>query len=1170
MALGKKILLALVSFALLTLTACSGSSGGGGNSLLTVSQDLTVDPTGLTTVLTFKKALPPALGPGNFVADGGQLAVTVDVVDEVATVTWDDRVTPSHMVTPTAIKGVSQNAHAVVTTDSAAPTFTITSATQVAGLGGDTISVAFSGANVVESQVEDSANWTLTVNGTAMDLAGSVFLFDEGTQTLDVTLGSMANLHAAFDLAAASIASVADVSLASTPVVGAATGDVSAPTFVSAEQNLTESEFGYVVDFTFSEAMDPVFATQLSNFDAGFPTFASDVEQVADDVLRVTFTAPMVPGVNEVDLNGDLMDAHGNALVFPASPVAIAAGSLVASAYDDTPLLDAVENTGGDTVTLTFTQALDPTTADEYDRWDVQSPTGVSLDLSGAVLEYDLLSKSLVIELSQDVLTGDTFTVAPSAGVNKPIEIDGETFGASYSGVVTGDAIAVSVDAIQQDRTLDSTGLTYDVQLSEQVDDVEAETVGNWTVTGGASVVTATLLPSKSAVRLVLDALAIPGEDEFTVASLEDLAGNAMAAPQTAIPIASTDVTSPSATSLTAYAYEGADNDVLTVTFDDLMIESDVVDPANWTVEMPTGTPLDATNATITYDSGSSSATVTFDGGDEVDMLVRTDLDVTVANVRDVAGNVISSGTLTGQVFGEGVYPVLESVWVESGDPSRLHVQFSEPMRYLDDLAGVTSYTVRDDFGLAVGAPASVTVDADRQGATLNLGFGAIAGTHTLDVAGVTDLAGNALFPVFDVPTQSEDAVEPGLDAGISTVVTVSGEDNDVVTVRFDRSMSMWGMDDVSNFDLSDGGSLDIDDAEFDFDGDDTLTIRLNSPAATSLTTGTGYTLTADGLRSAQGVEMTASSADVVVAAGDGTAAAQTSLRTRVDASDPGNSILVEFDEAVDPTEAVDVSNFLKSAVTPDSVTRLGYRTVRATWVGGVTAGDTVDVTMTDLAGNVGVTNQVAQAALSSGPALVSVAGVIEPGYGGDRVQLGFSVPLSPSGATNINNYTLSQGGVSIDLSGAFLRTSSTSNTVAIHLPSGVELDPFQTVRATVSGVTNQDGIAISPTGDLTGSVSGDVTPADFDEAFVNYREDAGGLVVDVRFTEDVEAAFAETPANFTVSGGQSVTDAELLGGRVLRLSLDAPLGLGDTIGTTAAPDAAGITSGAISIAPVQ
>jgi hypothetical protein len=71
-----------------------------------------------------------------------------------------------------------------------------------------------------------------------------------------------------------------------------------------------------------------------------------------------------------------------------------------------------------------------------------------------------------------------------------------------------------------------------------------------------------------------------------------------------------------------------------------------------------------------------------------------------------------------------------------------------------------------------------------------------------------------------------------------------------------------------------------------------------------------------------------------------------------------------------------------------------------------------------------------------------------------------------------------------------------------------------------------------------------------------------------VRFTEDVDTAFAEMPASFTVSGGQTVVGAELLREDVLRLTLSAPLGIGQTIGTTALPDAAGIPSGAISIAP--
>jgi hypothetical protein len=185
-------------------------------------------------------------------------------------------------------------------------------------------------------------------------------------------------------------------------------------------------------------------------------------------VLRVTFTAPVVPGIGEVLLTGTLMDAHGNALVAPGAPVAVAAGGVLASAFDGDPVLDAVEDKGGDTVTLVFTQALDPATTEEFGRWDVQSPTGVSLDLSTAALTYDFPTKTLVIVLAEDVLTGDTFTVAPSAGPDAPIEIDGESFTASFSGTVTGDAVAVVVEGAVQDRDVVSDGMTLDVSLSER------------------------------------------------------------------------------------------------------------------------------------------------------------------------------------------------------------------------------------------------------------------------------------------------------------------------------------------------------------------------------------------------------------------------------------------------------------------------------------------------------------------------------------------------------------------------------------------------------------------------------------------------------------------------------------------------------------------------------
>jgi hypothetical protein len=102
-------------------------------------------------------------------------------------------------------------------------------------------------------------------------------------------------------------------------------------------------------------------------------------------------------------------------------------------------------------------------------------------------------------------------------------------------------------------------------------------------------------------------------------------------------------------------------------------------------------------------------------------------------------------------------------------------------MDFLDDLAGPTDYAVRDALGCLAGVPSSVLVDADRAGATLLMGFAVVAGSpHARRRTASPTSPATTCSRSSTRSSSAEDASEPALDAGISTVVTVSGESNDV------------------------------------------------------------------------------------------------------------------------------------------------------------------------------------------------------------------------------------------------------------------------------------------------------------------------------------------------------------------------------------------------------
>ena len=1133
-----------------------------------------MDPDGETTVITFVSDLPPGVVAANFATSGTQMALTATVVANVVTVTWDARVSPSDQVKAVGVAGVSEAFSPVTSTNTAAPTFTVSGNQTVGPLGSDDLTVTFAGARVVEADAEDPSNWELRVNGTAMDLAGAVLDLTPATQVMTVDLPATANLHAAFSFAATSLKSVSDVSLASAAVAGTAAGDAVVPTLVggSAVQNLGMSEYGLVVDFTFSEAVDPVFATQSSNFNPGFPIFAASVSQPSDAVLRVSFTGPVIPGVTNVTVS-NVVDAHGNA--FAGGSIAVTAGSTVANAFAATPTLTTVSNEGGDNLVATFVQAFEPLSAENPLNWSLVVDA-VTVDLTTQSLTYDFNAKMLTIGLTDDFGNGDAFTLGPAVA-NEALDVDGQAFASSVMSTVTGEVVLPTVLSVTQNRSVDTTGKTLDVVVSEDVDSVAAQVPGNWAVTGGLTVNSATLLSSKEVVRLVLDAVAIPGDVTASASNVQDLAGNVMA-PAAGLVVLTTDNTSPIPGSASATAIEGSDNDILAVSFSDDMIASEVTTAANWTVQTPVGTDITEANTTIVYNAAGRTATMTFGVASGINLRSGDNFNLSFTGLRDLGGNTISGTVLAGDVSAEMRLPLLESVFRDAGVANQVHVRFSEPMSELDDLfhpttnpTGLTAYSVRDSVGTLNGTPQSVTLHADDLGATLTFGFVVDAMMDTLDISGVMDLAGNSMFPVNTVAIAIEEIGTPVMNVGSSDFLVQSGEQNDSIIVAFDRSMSSWEILDPSNYVFTLGMTpVDLSTSTFSFDGDRTVTIDLDSAGAPDLATASAYDMTISGLSSRQGVSIAGTTAGTLNADGasDATNPSLPAGSVIIDAANEATSILFMMDEAIDPTDAANAAIITLNGVNPTTSVPVGGRTVRATFAS-VAIGEMLSTTIADRAGNAGITSLAVVAKDTVGPLLSNVAGISRSGIGSDEITVTFNEAVNPATALQTSSYVITQSGNPVNLTGSTMRLDSNNDRVHIELPATSDLVTSLGLNVVAMGVTDVSGNVQSPAGNLAGLCTGDTTAPDFAESFPNLRANGSGLMVDIRFSEDVDAAFASNVANYSSDGGQMVSAVTVLRADVVRLTLDSAMTSGDQIDVNGLLDPAGNVSAAISTIPV-
>ena len=199
---------------------------------------------------------------------------------------------------------------------------------------------------------------------------------------------------------------------------------------------------------------------------------------------------------------------------------------------------------------------------------------------------------------------------------------------------------------------------------------------------------------------------------------------------------------------------------------------------------------------------------------------------------------------------------------------------------------------------------------------------------------------------------------------------------------------------------------------------------------------------------------------------------------------------------------------------------RIGPRTIRVTFGVTPTPGNSLQFNVTDLAGNAsGAITRTITAADGTAPLVSSVAGTMVSGSGGDFVTVTFNEPVDTVTALDASSYVVHTGATTLSMTGAVLSYSGNTNAVTIAFAAGQELVSGAALTVTVSGVSDLFGNAMASAVTIGGLTSGDASDPAFDQAFVNYRADAAGAVIDVQFSEDVDTSFVSSTSNWTATG---------------------------------------------------
>ena len=973
---------------------------------------------------------------------------------------------------------------------------------------------------------------------------------------------------------------------------GPAGPDVTAPVASSFVQDRTTDPTGSTVNVNFNEAVTAATAEIIANYtvSGGINVTAANLGPTGRGVA-LTLDAPAIPGDNTIEVAAGIEDAAGNASeAVTATAITSTDTTAPGAASVEGETVSGPEN---DMIIVTFNDDMVASEVEVVANWTIESPLGTNWDATGATVSYDAMTREATMTLGaasadQNLQTFDDIHVS-FIGMR---DIGGNTIAATaigtsaVSGMVMGDTEPPVLMSVVPGSGTDAT-LTF----SENVINMETSDLS---ATGTSIVLTDANDPGMAAAgTLALSGVVADGD----TISISD---------GTTAVVFEFDFGATGSISLSG---QPADTDEVTIGDGITSVSFEFDNDASATgTPVTIGADANATGANLLAAINASALTVTATmGATDADVNLRNDATGAAGNVSITNTDTATVQTIVGMAGG-GVTGANEVVAVDTTSEAvtmtNLRAAIDANAFNITTAAGANpeSAALAND---AVGTAGNVDITVVQAGSAIaatGMAGGTEMGTLTLEatastsltddlqatvtfasapeaadtlrLVGATDLAGNQMFSVLAAPVIAADATIPSLDAASLGVETLSGENNDSITVVYDVPMHPESVVDPANYTITGAAAIDLTGATFTFDDVDEVTITFGPESGVNLLTADAHTIEVNNVSSLQGVARTAANTEAgITPTGDTTAPSIGVSDARLDPN-VANSVIVTFDEAVSETGGIDIANYTIAGNTTTAAEFDTPRTVRVTFQDEPALADNMDIAVaaaTDLAGNavVGVATVSIAAADATVPTLDTVTAMANGASGPDMIQLAFSEPLTTSVAETIGNYSITSNSAPVDLTDARIEASSADDSVRIYLAEGIRLQTGDAVSVTTANLTDAAGnlVAAAP---VNGTVAGDAVAPAAAVSFVNLSQSVTGTTVDVQFDEPMDMTTTMTAGNWSGSNSQTATEVTMLNESTYRVTFSAPIAAADTIDVLTPTDAAGNEGATITLDPVE